>query len=348
MSRYRLLSRMSEEFSHHVRVVDISPTQWLLNTYQLSSINNSFGSTYFNTINSQITNGNESIIQPQLTSHQYHISLGCNTLRTFTEYITPSMINNTQKLENILQSSVYTAYNTFDKKAMTFEGIFGGIKPIEIAANIGPLLHMNNSMDKDIIYNEYKQILDILAPSFDILWIQNINNLLTLQIIMDIAKIYKDNEQIWININSKLLSDNGNELFDCLMKYNPGSIIVIGNNWKEINTNLVLVKEYTEIEGGTKFGVIINNKNINKDKYNGSKYKNIDMSNIRNNLNEMDTLWKKEVSENDIFDEWNDSVLHKASTFWIEQGVSIIGCEWENGLKIVKKQADKWNANIGM
>ena len=331
-------------------MVDISPTQWLLNNYHASFAlagSNKFGSTYFDTINSYITNRNESIIQPQLKSHQFHTNIGCNTLRTFTEYITPSMIDNPQRLENILKSSVHTAYHTFDAKQFTFEGMFGGIAPVEIAANIGPLLNVNNN-DRDILYNEYKQLLDILAPSFDILWIQNVRNLLQLQVIMDIAKIYKDDEQIWINIDSILLKDEGDELFDFFVKYNPGSIIVVGNDWKEINTNLVLMKEFTEIElGGTKFGVIVDNKKIKSDK-NLVNRRKIYGGKIENDMNEMDKVWIEQVGHSSGFNEWKDELLDKASKFWIEQGVSIIGCEWESGLQIVKKQATAWNDTIGM
>ena len=229
-----------------------------------------------------------------------------------------------------------------DQKAKTMEAMLGAIKPVEVAATIGPLLL--STADKDILYNEYKQILDILAPSFDIVWIQNIQNFTQLQVIMDIVKIYKDDEQIWINIDNELIQDGGHELFDFFLTHKPGSIIVIGNDCKEINRNLVLVKGFTEIEGMTKFGVIIDNKKVNKTNNSKNMMKT---DNLSRDMNEIDKLWKQQVSESDDFNEWKDEILDKASKFWIEQGVAIIGCEWENGLKVVKKNADAWNATIG-
>eukprot|EP01083_Nonionella_stella_P303758 1052660_1 len=304
----------------------MSPTRWLLyndsayaSASPLEKESAAIGAAYFNTINSYITNGNESIIDPQLKSHQYHINAGCDTLRTFTEYVTPSMINSPERLKNILNSSVYTGYHMYDQKAMTFEGIFGGIKPVEIAANIGPLVSTNN--DKETLCNEYEQIIQILAPCLDILWIQHINNLQQLHVIMDIAKMYKDDEQIWINVDSSLLKNGGHQLFDLLVEYNPGAIIVVGNDWKEINANLVLVNEYTKIEGGTKFGVIVDKLD--------------------------DTDLNKEQVTPYGHHGWDDELLSRATQFWIEQGVSVIGCEWESGLKIVQKQAATWNATIG-
>ena len=252
------------------------------------------------------------------------------------------MINNPERLENILRSSVHTGYHAFDAKQMTFEGMFGMV-PVEISANIGPLLNVETN-DKDILYKEYKQILDILAPSLDILWIQNVRNLVQLQVIMEIAKIYKDDEQIWVNVDSTLLNDGGNELFDFFVKHNPGSIIVTGNDWNDINRNLVLAKGFTEIEGGTKFGVIVDNKKIQRDENLVNKIKLYSGNvNVEKDVNEMDKLWKEQVGEFSGFNEWKDELLNKASKFWIEQGVSIIGCEWESGLNIVKKQADAWN-----
>ncbi len=72
--------------------------------------------------------------------------------------ITPSVINGPQKLEHILRSSIYTGYH-----------IFGDVKSVQIAASIGPLL-CNNMKDKNKLSDEYKQTLEIIAPSIDILF----------------------------------------------------------------------------------------------------------------------------------------------------------------------------------
>merc|ERR1712129_73262 len=108
-------------------------------------------------------------------------------------------------------------------------------------------------------------------------------------------------------------------------------------DWKQINKNLVLMQEYTEIYGGTKFGVFIDDKIVTSGEGKGV------MPNSIESLSEMDKLWKEAVAENDDFDEWTDDLLKKASKFWIEEGVSIIGCNWGNGIKVLKENADAWN-----
>merc|ERR1740123_1397350 len=120
-----------------------------------------------------------------------------------TEYISSPVLNqNPQQMEDLLRSSIYTGYHSMDQAANTFAGMFGGVAPVEIAASIGPLIG-HCSKDREALQyfwqKEYNQIISILAPSFDILWIQNVHDLLALEVILEIAKLHKDDEQIWLN-----------------------------------------------------------------------------------------------------------------------------------------------------
>ena len=324
----------------------MSPFQWLKDKNGLFQFPGSrtFGQQYADTIESFINNGSESLISPQVNSHAFHTKLGCNVLRTFTEFITPSLVNQQDplRLHHIFQSSIYSAYHQMDQIANTPAGMFGGVEPVQIAATVGPLLI--DSDDAQILRNEYEPILEILAPSLELLWIQNVDSLLQLQVIMDIAKDHLFDEQIWITINSEWMHDGGAELFNFLQSNNVGSIVVQCSDWKEINRNLVMVQSYTEIEGGTKFGVIVDQKQIRK--------RNMDidgdgMGMIAEHVKEVDQKFVEKVGQGDGCTEWTDDLLERASKFWIEEGVSIIGCEWESGLRAVQKQAKEWNDSIG-
>lgn len=249
----------------------------------------------------------------------------------------------------MLRSSILTAYRPFDEKANSIAGmLIGGIAPVEMSAAIGPLLHSQNETQSfSTLRDAYYKIMEIVAPSLDIVWIQPLPSLICLDTALDAAKAFSDEEQIWVSLSAaNLLGEVGSECLDLLMKHRPGSVIVVGNDWRELNLNLVLLSEYATLEGGTKFGLIVDDERTGK-----RERGRIESNVVRSKHIDIDSMhdaWRKAVGDDvDVHSFWDDELLEKASRFWIEQGVAIIGCEWEQGLRVVHKTAHAWNQQIG-
>lgn len=156
-----------------------------------------------------------------------------------------------------------------------------------------------------------------------------------------------------MSVDSEQVSDTG--LFDALglsERRAPGAVVATGRSLDAMNSCLVSLLSAVRSSGetATQVGAVIDSEptwQFKRAIHGGEervKRANPELLGEFSRLCAESGVVGSQRGGDDT--EWSDAHLEKVTRFWMEQGVTIVGCGWLSGLALIKSNANLFNRGL--